>query len=229
MNCRQLFCILLCVLLVSCSLTRPQEYTDYDNQLVAPEIVEQFVLKQKREFEEPSLGMMLKYQNRDFPEDKISVYVYPIRDINSSDQDATLEKELEVALLDIDATIQAGHYKSRSSETFSNIVVTSDDKEFIGKKATLTITLNNQVLIYSDIYLFMAEDKYIKFRTSYDSRMSKQSMGDEVVKAILPLIEVPPESVYMKTLRAEYKKQSQENLMRLLKEAYEDSKAENWK
>jgi hypothetical protein len=52
-------------------------------------------------------------------------------------------------------------------------------------------------------------------------------MGDEVVKAILPLIEVPPESVYMKTLRAEYKKQSQENLMRLLKEAYEDSKAEN--
>lgn len=227
MNYRTLFCVHICVLLASCTSTRPTEYTDYENQLVAPEVADQFILKKKKVFKEPSLGVMLKYQNRDFPEDKIRTYVYPIRDINWDDQDATLRKELNIALLDIDSAIQAGYYKSRGAETFFNIELSSEQGEFSGKKAKLTITLNNDVLIYSDIYLFVAEDKYIKFRTSYDSRLSKRSMGDEVVQSILPLIVVPPESHYMKTLRAESKKKSQDDLMRLLKEAYNNSKAKN--
>jgi hypothetical protein len=227
MNYKRFFCVFLCVLLVSCASTRPNEYTDYQNQLIAPEVADQFILQEKRIFEEASLGVMLKYQNRDFPADKISVYVYPIRDINWDDQDATLQQELKMALLDIDGAIEAGHYKSRDSELFYDVEIKSEQGKFSGKKATLTISLNNDVLIYSDIYLFMAEDKYIKFRTSYDSRLSNQSMGDEVVQSILPLIVVPPESPYMKTLRAEIKKKSQDDLMRLLKEAYDKSKTTN--
>lgn len=227
MNSRKLCYIFLCVLLTSCATTRPKEYTDYENQLAAPKVADQFILKQKKVFVEPSLGVMLEYQNRDFPEDRINAYIYPIRNISWDDKDATLEEELKMALYDIDGAIQAGHYKSRDSEAFFDFSFTTKRGKFDGKKATLAITLNNDVLIYSDIYLFMAEDKYIKFRTSYDSRLSKRSMGDEVVQSILPLIAVPPESTYMKTLRAESKKKSQDELMKLLKEVYENSKAEN--
>jgi hypothetical protein len=222
MKLQNIFLLFLSVLVVSCASTRPKELTNYENQLIAPEVIDEYALKQKKVFDEPSLGVMLRYENRDYPEDNITVYVYPISAISWENQEAVLESELSNAVNDIDAAVKYGYYKSRTAELLSDYSFESKDKEYKGKKAELTLTAKNGALLYSGVYLFLAEDKYIKFRTSFDSRSVKSSMGDVVVKSLLPKLGIPSESMYMKNLRAAHEKKMQQNFMRLIQQALEN-------
>jgi hypothetical protein len=223
MKLQSIFLLFLSVLVVSCASTRPKELTNYDQELLAPAAIDEYALKKKKVFEEPSLGAMLRYENRDYPEDNITVYIYPISAVSWEDQGSVLESELSNAVNDIDAAVEYGHYKSRTVELLSDYSFEFKGREFKGKKAELTLTAKNGALFYSGVYMFLAEDKYIKFRTSFDSRSAKSSMGDVVVKSLLPQLEIPSESIYMKNLRAAHEKKMQQDFMRLIQQAMENN------
>jgi hypothetical protein len=222
MKLQNIFFLFLSVLVVSCASTRPKDSTNYDQELIAPATIDEYALKNKKVFEEPSLGAMLRYENRDFQEDNITVYVYPISAINWEEHSSVLESELAKAVNEIDAAVEYGYYKSRTTESLSDYSFESNGKEYKGKKAEFTLKAKNGALFYSGVYMFLAEDKYIKFRTSFDSRTTKSSMGDDVVKTLLPQLEVPSESSYMKKLRADYEKEMQQSFMRLIQQAVEN-------
>ncbi len=223
MKLQTIFLLFLSVLVVSCASTRPKELTNYDKELLAPAVIDEYALKKKEVFEEPSLGAMLRYENRDFPEDNITVYIYPISAVSWEDQGSVLASELSNAVTEIDAAVKYGYYQSRTAELLSDYSFGSKGKEFKGKKAELTLTAKNGTLFYSGVYIFLAEDKYIKFRTSFDSRSAKSSMGDAVVKNLLPQLKVPSESIYMKKLRAAHEEKMQQDLMKLMLQAMENN------
>jgi len=223
MKFEKVFILLVSLLIVSCASTKQKKLSDYDKDLNAPVTTNEYVLKDKKVFENPSLGAMLKYENRDYPEDTVTVYVYPINAISWDDKSEIIQDELLNAIRDVDAAIEYGHYKSRTSELISDISFNAQNTEFVGKKAEFTIITKNDVPLYSDVFMFIAEDKYIKFRTSFDKRSTNRSMGDETVKSLLPQLKVPSESIYMKELRAAHEKKIQQDLMRLLQQALENS------
>ena len=227
MTFKTLLPILLCALVTSCAATRPKDASDYTNSLAAPQRTEDFIQTEKKVFDEPILGVMLRYENMTFPEDMITIYVYPIADYDWEDIDTTLESEIKQALKEVDVLVQYGHYQSREKENWSDLTFTDNEREYKGKKVNFVMTDKQGNSLYSDIYMFIAQDKYIKFRTSFDSRMAKGSDGDKVVKELLPKITVPPESIYMKNLRAEHKQRVQESLMKAIMQALKESKSEN--
>lgn len=224
MKFQKILLLSLIMLIASCASTRPKEYTNYEEQLVAPAVIDEFILTNKHVYEEPSLGASLSYENRDFPGDNITVYVYPIAAVNWDDQDSVLAGELSNTLAEIDAAVQQGYYQSRTAETLSDYAFESQDREYKGKKAEFTLTSDQGVLFYSDAYLFLAEDKFVKFRTSFSSELVNQSMGDSAVKSILSNLGIPPESIYMKQLRAEHEQRRLQSLMNLIQQAVENSK-----
>lgn len=205
------------VFALGCSSTKPQ--SNYETNLILPQETENFILIDKQVFAEPELGMMVRYLDKVFPEDNITVYIYPIRNIEWDDRTAILNKEMDTIFLDIDLAIEQGFYKSRSDDKRSDFIVNVNNKAYQGIKSTFTLTDKEDVFFYSDSFLFLAEDKYIKFRTSFDSRMNKELTGDEIIKELLPLMSVPAESPYMKDKRTAYKQKIQADFLKRLIES----------
>lgn len=201
----------------ACATSKPP--SNYEANLTLPEETENFILVDKQVFAEPELGMMVRYLDKVFPEDNITVYIYPIRNIAWEDTKSTLNKEMDVIFADIDLAIEQGFYKSRSDDQRSDFIVNTEEKAYQGIKSTFTYTDKEDVFFYSDSFLFLAEDKYIKFRTSFDSRMNKKLSGDGIIRELLPLVNVPAESLYMKDKRNAYKQKIQTDFLKLLIES----------
>lgn len=211
------FLFLIISFTFGCSSTT--SYSNYEEDLTLPKETENFILVDKQIFEEPELGVMVRYLDKVFHEDNITLYIYPVRSLEWDDHKSTLHNEMDLIFSDIDVAVQQGIYKSRSEERRSDFLVSQNTASYEGVKASFTLTDKEGVFFYSDNFLFIAEDKYIKFRTSFDSRMNKELTGDEIVKELLPLIQVPEESVYMKNKRVAYKNKMQEDFLKLLIEA----------
>ena len=231
MNLTKIFLICVCLFVAACSSTNPNNNqkandapkrnhfaSDYEKDLIAPLEADIYILTERETFDEPTLGTMLRYVNKDFPEDNITLYVYPISAINWDNTEETINQELGYVLEEIDMAVNQGMYKSREKETKNNFVITHNMQEFKGVKSKLKIIDKNDVLFYSNTYLFILEDKFIKFRISFDSRMSKEIDGDNIVETLLPLIKVPVESVYMENIRADHREKMQKAFVQMFLE-----------
>ena len=176
----------------------------YKTDLQVPAVTEQLNLVENKVFDEPELGAMLRYEDKLFPADVITVYVYPIFKTSWDDIDATLNESIFGALQDINQMVKLGNYLSATDAELSDFTVNTEKRSYQGKKVTFTLTKNDNVKYYSNIYVFIDEDKYIKFRTSFDSRTSRVWSGDSIVNELLPLITVPKASKYMHDLRQQH-------------------------
>jgi len=207
-------------LMQSCATKgRPTNASDYDTEALAPHMADDLVLMEKKIFEHPALGTMLRYLDQSNPTDSITIYIYPIDKISWDNQQQTLNTELSRSLAEIDQAVVDGHYKAREQETISDFEFITNEKLFSGKKAQLNIINQKNQIFYSDIFLFVDKDKFIKFRTSFNGEQSHFWTGDQIVKSLLPGINVPPESRYMKNLRQAHRKKIQKQLYKLLMES----------
>ncbi|WP_445358606.1 hypothetical protein [Microbulbifer sp. ANSA005] len=215
--------ILSSILIASCGSMRPQNASNYQQDLITPEETDNFVLTESSTFDEPMLGIALKYDNKQYPTDIINVYIYPIDSITWENTDEIISIEMGDIIDEVDFAIEQGHYKSRSPETIENFSFKIGEKLYSGKKSSFTLTNRNDAEYFSNSYVFVDKDKYIKFRTSFDSRATVEWNGDSAVKEILPEIVVPDESAYMKNLRAEHQKEITKNLIKSLFQASQES------
>lgn len=211
--------IFICFIVASCASNKPINSTNYATDLVAPETAGPLVFYKREIFEDPLLGAMLRYQNPAFPSDKIDVFVYPIRDFDWSDAENTINGELTIAVGDVDKAIEYGAYESRTTEQITDITAMQGDQTLKGKKAEFTLTKKDEASNLSLVYMFIREDKYIKSRVTLENADGSSAMADASVREILKDLVIPPESQYMKDLRAQHKKQVQDQFMQLILQA----------
>lgn len=215
---------LICFILASCASVRPENSTNYDRDLVVAQETDSFSLTKREVFDDPALGVALDYVNRFYPTDNIDVYIYPIPSISWEDKASTIDQEMKQIVVDVDKAIDYGYYKSRTPEKVEPFSVGTVN----GIKASFKLVLKNGASYYSNAYLFLDKDKFIKFRTSFDSQATVKWDGDEAVREILPKIVVPNESEYMKAIRDSHRaKLSQEFLNLILQAAAENEEAPN--
>jgi hypothetical protein len=183
--------------------------SDYDKNLITPQETDDFILIGKEIFDQPTLGTMLRYENKNFPEDNITLFVYPIPTISWDNAEETINQELDYALEEIDLAVKQGLYKSREIETKSNFKFTHKTQAFNGVRTNFKLTDKTGALHYSSTYLFILEDKFVKFRISVNSHVSKETDNSSIIENLLPLIKVPVESEYMANVRAEHREKIQ--------------------
>jgi len=223
---QKLIAIIFCLFLASCASIRPESASDYKDQLQYPDETGNFVMINKKIFDEPMLGVLLEYTNKQYTRDNIDLYVYPIASFDWSDKEETLGEEMQRVLAEIDQAIEYGYYKARSPEVTEAYSFSEAGKEYSGLKSSFEFTDNNGIKYYSNAYLFLDKDKYLKFRTSFNSIDTVPWNGDEAVRELLPAIQVPSESEYMAGLRAEHKKRVMQDIMKLLLQAAQENAEE---
>lgn len=219
---KTLVIVIILVLTSACSSKAP--HSNYDQDLFLPQETENFILIEKKVYEDPELGVSIRYEDKLFPEDSIVLHVYPIRSIFWDKQEKVLTQEMDYVFSDIDKAIEQKVYKSRDKEEREPFSFNAEQTSFSGLKASFNLTMKEDILLYSDSFIFIVEDKYVKFSTSFDSRFNKKLTGDAIVKELLPLIKVPAESPYMKNIRNAYKQKLQEDFIKqLIAETYKKS------
>lgn len=214
-----LYTLLLTALLSACASQRPKNDSDYEKDLIYPKDAYPLVFVEKKIFDDPMGGVMLRYVDENHPSDYITVYVYPIADISWDNTEDVLAEEMKTVLAEVDYMVQAGRYSSRTPETQEKFTVEQAGQEVTGLKAKFSFIQDDKVEYDSFAYLFIEEDKFIKFRTSFATTETQNWSGDEIVKKLLPGIKVPPESEYMKNLREQHRQKMAEQLLELLKSA----------
>lgn len=206
---------LICFILASCASVRPENSTNYDRDLVVAQETDSFSLTKREVFDDPALGVALDYVNRFYPTDNIDVYIYPVPSISWEDKASTIDQEMKQVVADVDKAIDYGYYKSRTPEKVEPFSVGTVS----GIKASFKLALKNGASYYSNAYLFLDKDKFIKFRTSFDSKATVKWDGDEAVREILPKIVVPDESEYMKAIRDSHRAKLSQNFLNLILQA----------
>lgn len=212
----------LLLLLGACANQRPKEAVDYSSLQVAPAETDSFVLINSKQFDQPELGAGYNYVDRKYPDDKISLYIYPIAKFDWTDIDSTLEEEMARVIAEINYAVNAGIYDSAKVEGDAVYPVEIKGIQYQGRRAELKIEKGEQTLS-SFAYIFIDEDKFIKFRISFNAQLSPGWTGDEAVAELLPEIKVPPESAYMNQLRAKAKADSERQVHALIKKLLTDA------
>lgn len=188
--------------LMGCATSPQADFSSqYDQKFIYPRETDNFVLVQKRVYDEPMLGVGLKYQDKGYAQDIIDLYVYPIALLEWQDMLAVLVLEAKHALDDIDAGVEQGYYQARRGEHMEIITIKAEGKKFRGVKLETEVVDKVGRRLASFIYLFSDEDKYIKFRVSMLKSGMKLPIPDYVPHELLPKIKVPPESEFMAALR----------------------------
>ena len=127
---------------------------------------------------------------------------------------------------EINYAVNAGHYRSSTEELRENFKFSAEQK-FSGLKTSFDIELAKGQYLDSNAYLFVSQDKFIKFRTSFLAYPEMDLVGDKIVNEILPELGVPPESAHMKKVRAEHKKAQEEMLLKFLLNALRNKESES--
>ena len=197
----------LLLLLSACASQEPLSVSDYSAELQAPIETEQLLLTSRSEFNQPELGTTLRYEDKNHPSDIIGVSVYPIDHFDWQNQSQVLSNHMTSLLFEIDDAVAAGDYLSREPEHRKTVSFAINDEIYQGEFSSLAIRISETQNYRSNIYLFIMEDKYLKIQTSFDLASTPDWNGDSIVKSLLPLISVPPESPYMRKRRDLYKEQ----------------------
>jgi len=203
----------LLLFLASCATQSTISASNYKTELIYPDEVYPFVFVSKKIYDDPRAGVSLSYQDTKNPTDFITVYVYPIASVDWSDSQDVMSKEMDNVLLEVDHMVKLGHYLSRGEEIRSIIEVSNGDVVLTGLRSKFSFINKEEANYDSFAYLFLSEDKYIKFRTSFDSSETQGWNGDAIVKKLLPGITVPKESEYMADIRQKHRERMAAELL----------------
>lgn len=214
-----LLCVLLFTGCTSALPPRPSNDNNYEADFRYPQLTANFALQEKVIYPDPRQGVMLHYIDRRMYGDLINVFVYPVPDILWDNRHETLNEQMAMVLGEIEQAVKLGMYQFKTEAVLSDFTFVHEGSEYAGKKARMQVGFGPEKILDSDIFLFLAEDKIIKFRTSFDASFTPDWTGDAIVRELLPEITPPPESEFMRNLRAQYLQQAAEQIMRALRDA----------
>ncbi len=183
--------------------------SDYKNQLIYPTQVGDFVYVDQHIYNHPLEGIQLNYVHNMFEFDRYDVFIYPIRRVEWSDVNETLADELSLIAKEIETARKQGVYDSIEIVDSFNTQIKSAGRTLNGKSLSLKASSDGKTF-NSYVYLFSQQDKFIKFRISYQTseQMVSEPNATAFVEAVLPHLKVPAESKFMTRLRDHQKNAS---------------------
>lgn len=215
----------LSIFLAACGSQTTKNTTDYEHELQYPKKTANLVFKELKIYDDPLYGAGLSYVDPEYPTDLITLYIYPIPATEWEDEQASLQDEMNSVIEELNYAYVRVSKENREPFSFE-----AKSKKFSGLKASFNTWMDDDTELNSNAYLFIAEDKFVKFRTSFHALLTPDWNGDHIVQEILPELIVPPESPYMHKLRAEHREaeeQRRQGFLNLIMQAVEENKKEN--
>jgi hypothetical protein len=183
--------------------------SDYENAMIAPAELSSFTKYSLHKFVDPMLGIAVRYRHFNPQSGHIDLFVYPIRATQWQDAQAILADESVSVRQDL----------MRMKDQGVHQLVRLNDDEFLNWPGPF----GNVDLLYFDgeianadfqpfdtsTYIYLRQDKLVKVRatrprnapSATDSGQSMQESVEEFVMQLLPSLQVPAESVYMRQIR----------------------------
>lgn len=177
--------------------------SDYEKNLTLPPTIAGFELAQRLVHNDPLYGSLSTYASQAHHNDKIDIFVYPIRQVLLEDQDSVLAKEMQYLKREIRMFAEQLQWQELNFAKASKLVIDGDAKQIKGLSFEATYLQDFGEVNYSSTYLFMMQDKFIKVRATFPKRYL-----DEHISQAITAIKVPQESLFMAQLRASQRSKS---------------------
>ena len=177
--------------------------SDYEKEAVIPDKISDFSLVNKSIFNEPLLGLMSTYLSSKYHNDKIDLFIYPIRSVELSDYEKILKQESDNIKKEIEIVTKEQKWSDLVFSEEKVLEVKSKNGVIKGLYFQGSYKRDLDEEAFTSTYLFMLKDKFIKLRATFP-----ESYLTQHVKKILPNLQVPDESLFMAKLRQRSRKNS---------------------
>lgn len=184
--------------------------SDYMNHLAVPFDFSEFSLLKKELLPDPFAGVLLRYRHNFGVEGNFDAFVYPIMRVDWDNLDETLQFEDGRIRKELELAIKKGLYTSSELTPTQTVRWRNGDKDYQGLEFHGVVALADQAPMYTYVYLFLKQDKFIKLRISCPgSECSKDS--EAFARSVVFSIEPPPESLFMAELRQQQRSKTVQN------------------
>ena len=170
--------------------------TDYANDVVFPKRISEFEFAGHFAFFDPFLGVMATYLSAEYVNDKIDLFVYPIRSVDLSNTDKLLDDEISNVKKEIEYVINKQDWQGLAFTEPKKMTLPHNGEMLKGVHFGGSFFSDLGEESYTSVYLFKYKDKFIKFRASFPS----QFIGPHI-ESVLSDVSAPGESVFMANAR----------------------------
>ena len=168
--------------------------SDYSGALTLPELLGEFQLARQFLYPDPFKGVLARYLHPSFSEAIMDIAIYPVLAPLTGDNQQLISHELEDA---VEQAKQIAVERAMAMEIKKHQEIFSQDESSLqGVMSEIAAEGDSGEALYATIYIFRLEDKFVKFSTTFPSRI-----GDPLVSEALTQLTVPGESALMKELR----------------------------
>lgn len=168
--------------------------SDYSTALTLPDLLGEFQLARQFLYPDPFKGVLARYLHPSFSEAIMDIAIYPVLAPLTGDQAQRVSHELEDA---VEQAKQIAVERAMAMEIKQHQKIFRHDSSAMqGVMSEIAAEGDSGEALYATIYIFQLEDKFVKFSTTFPSRI-----GDPLVKEALSQLSVPAESALMKELR----------------------------
>lgn len=179
--------------------------TDYAKDVAFPAHIANFSFAGQFAFFDPMLGVMATYLTPDYVNDKVDVFVYPIRRTEYLNSEAALSSEARNVADEISYVVNKQNWTDLELTEPEKVSVDSADGTIEGIKFGGRYTADLGEEAFLSVFLFAHKDKFIKFRATFPA----QFLGEHV-QGVVNDIHFPGESLFMAKVREYGKKQERE-------------------
>lgn len=169
--------------------------SNYLEELELPLYLNQFQLAQRHLYPDPFKGIIARYIHPEFTDAIFDISIYPILAAIDTPVKEQLADELNSALEQAKKVAQSRNMQMTVDQ--HNVPFMVGNANMSGLMVEISASGEYNDALYASIYVFRLQDKIVKFSTTFPS-----SIGDPLVEAALPLLQVPVESALMKQLRS---------------------------
>ena len=168
--------------------------SDYSAALNLPELLGEFQLARQFLYPDPFKGVLARYLHPSFSEAIMDIAIYPVLAPLTGDTEQLISHELEDA---VEQAKQIAVERAMAMEIKKHQQAFSQGESSLqGVMSEIAAEGDSGEALYATIYVFRLEDKFVKFSTTFPSRI-----GDPLVSEALTQLAVPGESALMKELR----------------------------
>ena len=168
--------------------------SDYTAALNLPKLLGEFQLARQFLYPDPFKGVLARYLHPSFSEAIMDIAIYPVLAPLTGDTEQLISHELEDA---VEQAKQIAVERAMAMEIKKHQQAFSQGESSLqGLMSEIAAEGESGEALYATIYIFRLEDKFVKFSTTFPSRI-----GDPLVSEALTQLAVPGESALMKELR----------------------------
>ncbi len=174
--------------------------SDYHQEMTIPSTIGDFSLQQQALYRDPMQGSIARYEHPEYADAVVDITVYPVSPFaytNTMDDADLLAAELSSEQLQVQALVEQAGINEYSISDVKPLKIEQHDQVLEGY--AFEVKLNTGIEpVYTTNYLFKKGDKFVKLSGNFPGMVMLPIVEQSIAK-----IEVPPESKFMRSMRAD--------------------------